>query len=135
MIAGLPITGIGGIFYLLLAIAMPFIEFYRLLRGRSSVAAWRTIGFQLLIQTGVLLSLSFQAALIVWLAPGPAKQAAAKSNQMLGMAGVDGVSQSHTAGLVAAGTIIAIMTLAAVALSVYALRLYFTLAGTHRAVA
>jgi hypothetical protein len=135
MIAGLPITGIGGIFYLLLALAMPFIEFYRLCAGRSTRAAWRTIALQLLIQTGVLVSLSVQAALVVWLAPGPAKQAAAKSNAMLGMTGVETVSQSQTAGLVAAGTIVAVITLAFVALVVYTLKLYFTLAGPRRATA
>lgn len=133
MIAGLPITGIGGIFYLLLALAMPFIELFRLCTGRSSLAAWRTIGLQLLIQTGVLVSISMQAALVVWLAPGPAKQAAEKSNAMLGMSGVESVSQSQTAGLVAAGTIVAIVTLCVVALAVYCLKLYFTLAGPRRA--
>ena len=39
--AGLPGTGLGGLFYLLLAFWMPFAELPRTLRGRSSRARWR----------------------------------------------------------------------------------------------
>jgi hypothetical protein len=130
MIAGLPITGVGGVFYLLLALAMPIVELWRLLRGRSSVAAWRVIGRQLLMQTGVLVTISAQAGLVMWLAPGPARAAAEKSNAVLGMTGVEAVSQSQTAGLIAASTLVALATLAGVTLFAYAMKVYFHLRGS-----
>ena len=46
MTAGLPGTGIGGVFYLLLAVLMPFRELVRLLRGKSSVQRWAVIAAQ-----------------------------------------------------------------------------------------
>ena len=46
MTAGLPGTGIGGVFYLLLAVLMPFRELVRLLRGKSSVQRWAVIATQ-----------------------------------------------------------------------------------------
>lgn len=45
MTAGLPGTGIGGLFYLLLVFWMPCREIYLLCRGRSSLARWRAIAF------------------------------------------------------------------------------------------
>ena len=43
MVAGLPGTGIGGIFYLMTAICMPIRELPRLMRGKSSLRRWRFI--------------------------------------------------------------------------------------------
>jgi hypothetical protein len=43
MVAGLPGTGIGGLFYLALVLWMPLRELTLLLRGRSSLARWRSI--------------------------------------------------------------------------------------------
>lgn len=121
MIAGLPITGIGGIFYLLLAIFMPIIELVRLAQGRSSKAAWVVIGRQWLVQFGVLLAISAQAALVCWLSPSTAK----KSQEFLGMERVEHFSQNETAGLVAGSTLIALCTLLVVSLFVYTLKVYF----------
>jgi hypothetical protein len=47
MVAGLPGTGVGGIFYLLLAVAMPFVELFRTLRGKGSIRRWGFIAVQL----------------------------------------------------------------------------------------
>jgi hypothetical protein len=46
MTAGLPGTGIGGVFYLLLAVLMPFRELVRLVRGKSSRQRWAVIATQ-----------------------------------------------------------------------------------------
>jgi hypothetical protein len=46
MTAGLPGTGIGGVFYLLLAVLMPFRELVRMLRGKSSRQRWAVIATQ-----------------------------------------------------------------------------------------
>ncbi|MCC7406988.1 MAG: hypothetical protein IT442_02885 [Phycisphaeraceae bacterium] len=43
MAAGLPSTGIGGIFYLLLVLWMPLRELQMTIQGRSSLARWRGI--------------------------------------------------------------------------------------------
>jgi hypothetical protein len=128
MIAGLPITGIGGMFYLLLAFCMPFIEFWRLLRGRSSRQAWAVIGRQTLVQTGVLTAIGAQAALIHWLSPS----AAQRSQEFLGINNVENFSQSQTAGLIAGTTIFALATLICVSLLVYSLRLYFQIKRSMR---
>ncbi|HEV8380544.1 MAG TPA: tetratricopeptide repeat protein [Gemmatimonadales bacterium] len=53
MNAGLPGTGIGGIFYLASALAMPLREAYRRVRGRAG-GRWRIVGAQLAIAGGIL---------------------------------------------------------------------------------
>jgi hypothetical protein len=45
--AGLPGLGLGGLFFIISALLAPLPELWRLIRGRSSVAAWRMIGRQL----------------------------------------------------------------------------------------
>jgi hypothetical protein len=61
MTAGLPGTGIGGLFYLLLVLFMPLREAFRLLRGRGDVRRWRTIGGKLLLAGGILAALWVEA--------------------------------------------------------------------------
>jgi len=45
--AGLPGLGLGGLFFIISAVLAPLPELWRLIRGRSSVAAWQMIGRQL----------------------------------------------------------------------------------------
>ena len=54
MTAGLPGTGIGGIFYLLLAMYMPVCEFFRTLQGQSTLKRWGFITLQLSFVGGIL---------------------------------------------------------------------------------
>ncbi|MGA2094377.1 MAG: hypothetical protein ABSH16_13395 [Sedimentisphaerales bacterium] len=54
MTVGLPGTGIGGIFYLLLAICMPAREFIRTLKGKTTLKRWGFITLQLLFVLGVI---------------------------------------------------------------------------------
>jgi hypothetical protein len=54
MTAGLPGTGIGGLFYLLLVFWMPCRELYQLCRGRSSPQRWRDISFYLALTFGII---------------------------------------------------------------------------------
>lgn len=44
MTVGLPGTGIGGLYYFVLVLLMPFCEAYLTLRGRSSVERWKQVG-------------------------------------------------------------------------------------------
>lgn len=57
MTPGLPGTGIGGLFYLLLVFFMPLREALRVLRGRGDVRRWRTIGGKLALAGGILAAL------------------------------------------------------------------------------
>jgi hypothetical protein len=52
--AGLPGTGLGGLFYLLLAFWMPFAELSRTVRGRSSRARWRDVAEQFAMACGIV---------------------------------------------------------------------------------
>jgi predicted membrane protein len=54
MTVGLPGTGIGGIFYLSLAICMPIREFVRTLKGQTNLKRWGFIALQLLFVFGVV---------------------------------------------------------------------------------
>lgn len=58
MIAGLPGTGIGGIFYLLLAVFMPVREFYRTLQKRTNLKRWCFIALQLGFVLGIIALMS-----------------------------------------------------------------------------
>jgi hypothetical protein len=59
MTAGIPGTGIGGVFYLISALLMPLFELYRTLHGQSSLVRWLLISKQwamaLCILTGMWL--------------------------------------------------------------------------------
>jgi hypothetical protein len=54
LIIGLPGTGLGGIFYIVSALLMPFVELTMTLRGRSSRERWRSVGLRVSLALGVL---------------------------------------------------------------------------------
>jgi len=54
MTAGLPGTGIGGLYYLVLVILMPVREAYLTARGRSSRARWRIVGQHVALGGGIV---------------------------------------------------------------------------------
>lgn len=54
MIAGLPGTGIGGLFYLISALWMPFRELGLTVMGRSSIQRWHTVVGQAGIAAGIV---------------------------------------------------------------------------------
>lgn len=54
MTAGLPGVGIGGIFYLLCALAMPFVELANTLRGRTSKKRWGVVAKQFLMLCSII---------------------------------------------------------------------------------
>ena len=53
--AGLPGTGVGGLFYIVLALWMPVAELNATLRGRSSRARWRQVGAQFAMACAMVL--------------------------------------------------------------------------------
>ena len=54
MTAGLPGTGIGGVFYLLSALLMPVFELVNTLRGQSNWARWAVVFRQLMMAFGII---------------------------------------------------------------------------------
>ena len=54
MTAGLPGTGIGGVFYLLSALLMPLFELVNTLRGQSSWGRWAMVFRQLAMAFGII---------------------------------------------------------------------------------
>ncbi|MEK7595655.1 MAG: hypothetical protein AAB443_03685 [Patescibacteria group bacterium] len=54
MNVGLPTTGLGGIFYILSGLLMPFIELIYTFREKSSTARWKVVFRQVGITMGIL---------------------------------------------------------------------------------
>jgi len=54
MTAGLPGTGIGGVFYLLSALLMPLVELVKTLRGQSSWPRWVLVIRQFAMASGIV---------------------------------------------------------------------------------
>jgi len=79
MFAGLPGTGVGGIFYLMLSIWMPFNELIRMFRGeKTSLERWAFIGRHWALFSAVIAMIWGQTALMRWLIPA-SDQAAMKA--------------------------------------------------------
>lgn len=64
MTAGLPGAGIGGLFYFCLVLLMPLRELYLTALGRSSLARWKTVGFQFSMVVGIFSALWAEAWLL-----------------------------------------------------------------------
>jgi fucose permease len=54
MTAGLPGTGVGGLFYMVSGLLMPFRETYRALRGKSDRRSRRLVAYQTVMALGVV---------------------------------------------------------------------------------
>ena len=64
MNVGLPGTGIGGLFYLLMALFMPVAELFHTFRGRSTLHRWRLVLRQANLAAGILFGLAATGWLI-----------------------------------------------------------------------
>ncbi len=128
MTPGLPGTGIGGLFYILSALLMPFVALVRLLLGRGDGIRWRMIAGQWSIVLGILAALTAEAWLIAW--------GAASLNPLVQrliveyaphwshrFAGDLVISSSATDTAVSAAFYVTLSTLLAVLLAVHVLRL------------
>ena len=67
MFAGLPGIGVGTLFYVLMAVWMPFREMPRVLAGKSSVAQWQLIARQLFYAAGIVATVMFAERLLMWI--------------------------------------------------------------------
>lgn len=112
MTAGLPGTGIGGIFYLLSALLMPVHEFFALLSGRRNLKRWRTALKQAAIASIILIGMWLTGWFLGYL---------------LHLAGTNNtiVSSGKTSNLIRAVTVsLSLVTLAAVLIGVQALSIF-----------
>lgn len=66
MTAGLPGTGIGSLFYVLLTVWMPFRELVAVAQGRSSWARWRFIAWQWGMLASIIVSIYLFWDLLNW---------------------------------------------------------------------
>ena len=67
MFAGLPGIGVGTLFYVLMAVWMPFREIPRVFAGNSSLAQWRLIARQLFYAAGIVATVAFAERLLLWI--------------------------------------------------------------------
>jgi hypothetical protein len=66
MFAGLPGIGVGTLYYVLIALWMPFREIPRVIAGTSSLAQWQLISRQLFYSTGIVATVMFSERLLMW---------------------------------------------------------------------
>ncbi|MBY0308241.1 MAG: hypothetical protein K2Q09_05825 [Phycisphaerales bacterium] len=127
MIPGLPITGVGALFYLLLTLLIPVRELYRRARGRSTPVqvkqGFRTFARQMLMQSGVLFTFALQAVLVILIAP-----ALASKGVNVPLSGHESEPlASRAAGLLTGGLIAAGVMLVALFVFVQGLRFFVRL--------
>jgi hypothetical protein len=67
MFAGLPGIGLGTLFYVLMALGMPFVELVKVAQGTSSLARWKRIARQLLHAFGIVLSIIMAERVLLYL--------------------------------------------------------------------
>lgn len=67
MIAGLPGTGIGGLFYLIIALFMPVREFYFKIRNRDDAKRWQIVKKHYLLTIWIILGMLITGWLLGWL--------------------------------------------------------------------
>lgn len=67
MFAGLPGIGVGTLFYVLMAVWMPFREMPRVFAGKSSLAQWQLIARQLFYASGIVATVMFAERLLLWI--------------------------------------------------------------------
>jgi len=92
MTAGLPGTGIGGLFYILLVVLLPLRELLLTITGRSSLARWRSILKLAVMSAGIVLALLGESLLLKagfsWLSQAAPKGSAIHQASVVAMNGV-----------------------------------------------
>lgn len=110
MIAGLPGTGIGGLFYMLIALWMPVNEVIDIIRGRANPKNMQLVKTHILLTSGILIAVIATG----WLAGCLA---------IIILFGIPGASTQVENFLQIAPIILSFLTLIAVYLAMHVLRL------------
>lgn len=119
MVVGVPGTGIGGLFYLLMAASMPFVEAWRFIsRGEVNPARWRFIAGQVALMGAIVGAMTLQAVaareVFTWWAARTSSHALAANLQQL--------VKQQTGATAGFATFASVTMLAAVMLAVHFLR-------------
>jgi hypothetical protein len=122
MTVGLPGTGIGGLYYFLLVLWMPFHDLGRRLRDRRHALRWGPIGRSTAIAAGILASLSGE----VWLLERALLWAALRLTA--GSYWRTSLLAARTAVTPAAATLVALGVLGGVLLAVQVFRVWLWIA-------
>lgn len=126
MTAGLPGVGIGGIFYLASAIAMPFRSLYAVLAGRAHEARWRVAIVQAGIAAGILGALWLTGLALGWVVTTLLPHAAVAIT-------APGAAPAHVRNVVRTGALLlSLGTLAAVLTFVQLLRVVLPVRPTEQ---
>ncbi len=126
MFAGLPGTGIGGVFYILLTLFMPLRELYLTARGRGSVERWKFVGSRFFLFAGVIAGLWIQMVILHALVSSETSQLmsyAASGGAGVATAGVFGQLGQAGSKLLASGAGMSLLALAIVIGGVYVIRI------------
>jgi hypothetical protein len=116
MTAGLPGTGIGGLYYLISALFMPLRELVLTARGQSSLERWRIVATQTIIALGIILG--------IWLMGWALGYVFAIASELMHNSGARQVRLLTPVNVIRlAPLVITTLTLAGVLLSVHLLRL------------
>jgi hypothetical protein len=92
MTAGIPGIGLGGLFFVISALLMVILELYRTVRGRSSLARWRFVGYQAAIAAGIVLATAAALWLLELALPGDPLDARVGTGRGAGAGGESGES-------------------------------------------
>lgn len=93
MTAGLPGTGIGGLFYILLCVLMPFFHVFRMIKGDHKPHHLKTALLSIFIAAAILLTLYGEAKLFFWIS----NAAGIETESSVGQSGLAAVSPTLTA--------------------------------------
>lgn len=96
MIAGLPRTGIGGIFYVLLVFWMPVEAGHRAASGQGRRPAWRLVAYQTMLVWGIIGALAAEAWVLKQVLPHVVEMVPGR----LAGRGADGERFERTVGIV-----------------------------------
>lgn len=122
MVAGMPGTGIGGIFYFLLVAMMPLKEILQLIKGKSSIRRWLTISLQVSFVATILIAMWGQVWLLKCLLMHLPRGMQARLF-------LNGSGIGHVGILAASSAFAGFISLAFVAFLVHSLRLILRLAS------
>lgn len=114
MFAGLPATGIGGIFYMGLVFLMPFKELWRAMKGESSIERWLFIASRWGLFAIVIAMMWLQGAIMKW--------AIGADMSKFMAAGASAATGHKTSSLAGATLYLALLSLVGVMATVYLIR-------------